>query len=69
MKHVTPPPLKMATDLVKKFSMELAGKLTPEQRRDFARLLALLEEADRYYGTQLAVQTQRAAFATSHRGY
>jgi hypothetical protein len=73
MKHAVPQPLKVAMDLVKKFSMDLAPRLTPEQRRDFARLQTVLEEADRFYTTQLGVQMQRngasVAGALQPRGY
>ena len=70
MRHITPPPLKVAMDLVKRFNMELGPKMTPEQRRDFARLQKLLEDADRGQRTQTAFDTQRAALATPHgRGY
>lgn len=71
MKHVSPQPLKTAMDLVKRFNMDLAAKMTPEQRRDFSRLQALLEEADRVFTTQLSIQNIRAGVgaALSPRGY
>jgi len=61
LKHANPQPLKMAADLVKKFIVDLGPRLSPEQRRDFARLQALIEEAERHYGTQLAVARSRSA--------
>ena len=69
MRHATPPPLRMAHDLVKRFSLELGPKLTPEQRRDFSRLAKLLEDAERAFAMERAVQAQRAAFAPAGRGY
>ncbi|MCK6483057.1 MAG: hypothetical protein HUU22_10945 [Phycisphaerae bacterium] len=56
MSHATPPPLKVARDIVKKFNLDLGPRLTPEQRREFARLVTLLEEADRYYMNQLVAR-------------
>lgn len=68
LKHSAPQPLKSAIDIVKRFSMDLAPKMTPEQRRDFTRLQELLEIADRGQATQHAIAGLRLATAGG-RGY
>lgn len=69
LKHSAPQPLKAAIDIVKRFSMDLGPKMTPEQRRDFTRLQSLLEEADRVMSTQNAIAGLRLAPVGAGRGY
>jgi hypothetical protein len=72
MKHATPPPLKMAADLVKKFNLDLGPRLSPEQRRDFKRLETLISEAEQYYAHRMAAIKPTAAAAPAsayRRGY
>jgi hypothetical protein len=60
MTNSSPPPLKMALDMIKRLGHELAPSATPEQRRDFARLERLINEAQRAHQEQLVLTRQRA---------
>lgn len=53
MMHSSPRPLKTALDIVKRLRHELERHMTPEQRRDFARLEQLFNRAQRVHDAEL----------------
>lgn len=60
MLHSSPMPLTIAIDIAKRLHHELAGHMTPEQRRDFARVERLINEAQTNHKTELARMRQTA---------
>lgn len=61
MMHSSPMPLTIALDMAKRLHHELAGHMTPEQRRDFMRIERLIAEAQRQHKTQLLQSKDSAA--------
>lgn len=53
MMHSSPMPLSIALDLAKRLHHELSKHLSPEQRRDFARMERLIVEAQAQHKDQL----------------
>lgn len=47
MRHSSPTPLAIALDIAKRLQHELSRHLTPEQRRDLARVERLIDEAQK----------------------
>jgi hypothetical protein len=60
MMKSSPRPLKIALDTIKRLRHELARHTTPEQRRDFARLEHLINEAQHAHDARLARAKQQA---------
>lgn len=60
MLHSSPMPLTIALDIAKRLNHELAKHMTPEQRRDFARVERLINEAQRTHKTELTRARQAA---------
>lgn len=63
MMHSSPMPLNVALDMTKRLHHELAKYMTPEQRRDMARIERLIQEAQTMHKSD-AVRAQSAAAAT-----
>ena len=57
MLHSSPTPLAIALDIAKRLQHELSRHLTPEQRRDLARVERLIDEAQK---EQLIVHRRKA---------
>ncbi|MFQ5425242.1 MAG: hypothetical protein ACE5F9_14850 [Phycisphaerae bacterium] len=54
MLHSSPMPLNIALDIAKRLHHELTGHMTPEQRRDFARVERLIHEAQTHHKTEVS---------------
>jgi len=61
MMHSSPMPLNIALDMTKRLHHELAGHMTPEQRRDFMRIERLIAEAQKQHKTQIMRSKDSAA--------
>jgi hypothetical protein len=61
MMHSSPMPLTVALDMAKRLHHELTKHMTPEQRRDFARLEHLISEAQLAHKKQLLRTAQETA--------
>ena len=57
-------PLTIALDMTKRLHHELAKHMTPEQRRDFARVERLISEAQHSHRLDLLRARQSAATAS-----
>lgn len=65
-------PLTIAMDIAKRLNHELAKHMSPEQRRDFARVERLIDEAQATHRTELARIRQSSVAAKSgaqRKGY
>ena len=60
MMHSSPLPLNVALDMVKRLHHELAKHMTPEQKRDFARVEHLIKQAQQSASDKLARQAEKA---------
>ena len=67
MMHSSPMPLTTALDLAKRLGHELFKHMTPDQRRDLARVQRLISEAQKKHVSELA-RAQQSAPATSGSG-
>lgn len=61
MMHSSPMPLKTALDLAKRLGHELFKHMTPDQRRDLARVQRLISEAQKKHVSELARARQSAS--------
>ena len=68
MMHSSPMPLNIALDLAKRLGHELFKHMTPDQRRDLARVQRLISEAQKKHVSELARARQSAPATTSSPG-
>lgn len=59
MIHSGPKPLRVAAELTKRLHQDLSRHMTPEHRRDFGRLIRLIEEAERNHVVEVTRLHQR----------
>ena len=61
MMHSSPQPLTIALDLAKRLHHELVRHLSPEKKRDFARMERLIADAHKQHETELKHHRSSAA--------
>jgi len=67
MMHSSPMPLAIVLDMCKRLQHDLSKHMTPEQKRDFARMERLISEAQSRHVTDAARLKQQAGLAAAAR--